>query len=653
MSINEMLMAAAGTGGGDKLYVDDCFATHLYTGTGASQTITNGIDLAGEGGMVWLKTRSAASSSRILDTVRVGGSNDAFLESNSTNAASPSGNYIVYNNNGFTITDTAIGYTGGFGDADITHASWTFRKAPKFFDVVTYTGNGTADRQVSHNLGSAPGMIIVKKTSAGGSWCVYHRSMATNINGFLNTSGAFDAYNLFGSNASQTSTYFTLGPSGNISLFNESGATYVAYLFAHDAGGFGDAGTDNIISCGSFTTDGSGNATVNLGYEPQYVLYKRTNASEGWWIQDTMRGMPVHPSDGRFLQANTTSAEGGAALVFPSATGFTVQGGLGANNPFIYMAIRRPMKKPTSGTEVFAPVTYTGNNSTAQTVNAGFPIDLALMFHRSVNIFNTCAYDRMRQPARLETPNTNAEANHTYNLASQTGINLTGVNSNYLTTPMVMQAFRRAPGFFDIVCYTGTGSDRTVAHNLGVAPELMIVKGRSNQTEWPVWTAYGVQNTNFRTLLNFTGGYIDGGSATWGIGGTTPNMTASVFSVGSDSDANASGATYVAYLFATLPGVSKVGSYTGNGSSQTINCGFTNGARFVLIKRTDASGDWCVFDTARGIVSGNDPFLQLNVNTAEVTGEDAVDPVSSGFIVNQTTEALNTNGATYIYLAIS
>jgi cytochrome c peroxidase len=71
---------------------------------------------------------------------------------------------------------------------------------------------------------------------------------------------------------------------------------------------------------------------------------------------------------------------------------------------------------------------------------------------------------------------------------------------------------------------------------------------------------------------------------------------------------NESGKNYIAYLFATLPGVSKVGSYTGNGSSQTIDCGFTSGARFVLIKRTDNSNwSWYVYDTARGIVAGNDP----------------------------------------------
>jgi hypothetical protein len=130
--------------------------------------------------------------------------------------------------------------------------------------------------------------------------------------------------------------------------------------------------------------------------------------------------------------------------------------------------------------------------------------------------------------------------------------------------------------------------------------------------------------------------------------------TSTSFTVGTFNDVNRSGGTHIAYLFASLDGVSKVGSYTGNGSSQTINCGFTTGARFILIKRTDATGDWYVWDTARGIVSGDDPFLKLNNTDAEVTNDDSVDPESSGFIVNQTsTTNVNVNGGSYIFLAIS
>lgn len=110
----------------------------------------------------------------------------------------------------------------------------------------------------------------------------------------------------------------------------------------------------------------------------------------------------------------------------------------------------------------------------------------------------------------------------------------------------------------------------------------------------------------------------------------------------------------VAYLFASLAGISKVGSYAGNGASQTINCGFATGARFILIKRTDAAGDWYVWDSVRGIVAANDPHLSLNTTAAEVTTDDSVDPDASGFIVNQVAATnINVSGASYIFLAIA
>ncbi|MEK7118517.1 MAG: hypothetical protein AAB869_02795, partial [Patescibacteria group bacterium] len=113
-------------------------------------------------------------------------------------------------------------------------------------------------------------------------------------------------------------------------------------------------------------------------------------------------------------------------------------------------------------------------------------------------------------------------------------------------------------------------------------------------------------------------------------------------------------ATYVAYLFATKAGVSKVGSYTGNGSTQTINAAFTSSARYVLIKRTDVAGDWFVWDSVRGIVAANDPHLSLNTTVAEVTTDDSIDPDNSGFIVNQLAATdINVSAATYIFLALS
>ena len=112
--------------------------------------------------------------------------------------------------------------------------------------------------------------------------------------------------------------------------------------------------------------------------------------------------------------------------------------------------------------------------------------------------------------------------------------------------------------------------------------------------------------------------------------------------------------TYIAYLFATVPGISKVGSYTGTSATVNVDCGFSAGARFILIKRSDSTGDWYVYDTARGIISGNDPYILLNTTAAQVTNTDYIDPLASGFTVTSSAPVgLNADGGTYIFLAIA
>lgn len=250
---------------------------------------------------------------------------------------------------------------------------------------------------------------------------------------------------------------------------------------------------------------------------------------------------------------------------------------------------------------------------------------------------STAAENSIYQVLGFDAPNNN-------------GVRVGNVNGYYDASgsPYVDYHFRRAPGFFDTVCYAGINATRTVNHSLGVVPELIIVKNRTTGgTSWPVWST-PFSGTNDTMLLNTTA--IPSGS---GLFTTTP-PTSTVFTVANDSWINSSGNNYVAYLFASCPGVSKVGTYTGNGSSQTINCAFTTGARFVLIKRTDSTGGWLVWDSARGIVAGNDPYLALNSAAAEVTTDDSVDTDNTGFIVNQVAASnVNVNGATYLFLAIS
>jgi hypothetical protein len=225
------------------------------------------------------------------------------------------------------------------------------------------------------------------------------------------------------------------------------------------------------------------------------------------------------------------------------------------------------------------------------------------------------------------------------------------VDTSWSNTATIYWNFRRAPGFFDEVCYTGTGSAVTQAHNLAAVPELMIVKSRSDGVSFPNWSVYAAPMGNQGVMyLNSTSGNFGPTSIWWNA--TTPTST--VFSLGTRGDVNTSGQTYVAYLFATCPGVSKVGSYTGNGTTQAIACGFTGGARFVLIKRTDSTGGWYVYDTARGMTTLTDPYLFLNSTAAETATLGSVTTTAGGFTVDATVlAAINTNAASYIFLSIA
>ena len=640
-------------------YIEDVFSTYLYTGNGSSQTITNGIDLSGKGGMVWIKSRSNAKSNSLFDTERGA---YKWLTSNGTNAStnfSPN-SLTAFNSNGFSLLDDATS-TYAVNGTNYTYASWTFRKQPKFFDVVTYTGNGS-NRTIAHALGSVPGCIIVKRTNTTGDWMIYHRSIAnTQYYNFAYTGTPATDSTVWNSTTA-TSSVFSLGTNSNV---NASGSTYVAYVFAHDAGGFGLTGTDNVITCGSFTTDGSGNATVNLGYEPQFVMLQRQD--DGWFMNDSMRGMPAPPS-GSGTNANLFPDSSNAESIngrdtSPTSTGFVAR--MGSASKFcIYIAIRRgPMKVPTSGTSVFSPVAQAGNGST-QNITTGFTTDLVIGGSRTANPIQGFV-DRLRGLLALLPNNTSADdpcpsGRDLTSFASNTGFTLgyppfaTSFNTNGNN---IYWNFRRAPSFFDIVCYSGTGtSNSSVNHNLGVVPELFIVKRRNTGGSGDVnWGVYSKDRPSIsqNLILNSTTGWYNAGTNGWFGTGT---LSSTLFPSGNASAnfGNLSGGTYVAYLFATCAGVSKVGSYTGNGSTQTIDCGFTGGARFVMIKATSTTGDWMVADSARGIVSGNDPYLELNNTNAEVTGEDWLDTDSTGFVVNQVSASnANTNGVTYIFLAIA
>ena len=624
---------------GDVLYVEDVFSTWLYTGNGSTgQTITNNIDLLNKGGLVVTKSRSAAAGSVFIDSTRGLG----FLLNSTSNIGQSATTAIgAFLSNGYTLPNN----TSTVNTSGTTYVSWTFRKQAKFFDVVTYTGTGSA-QNISHNLGSSPGCIIVKRTDTTSAWRVYNRGLAANQYLTFGSTTTASTSTTVWNNTAPTSTVFTVGTASET---NASGGTFVAYLFAHDAGGFGASGNDNIISCGTFTTDAGGSVTVSLGYEPAWIMLKAVDVvGQDWAVADSLRGWYDNStsSSTKKLAFNTTAAETNQSIIPLSSTGVFSQGNLSAGT-YSYVAIRRgPMKTPTDPTKVFYPTTYTGNGS-SQTITTTIRPDFVLLNWITGGLTET--FDRVRGNELLYTSaNASKDSSNQYiSFDNNTGfilpssVSYTNASSNSYTP----ESFTRAPSFVDVVSYVGTGSVLNVSHNLTIAPEMMWVKRRDTLGDWAVYHK-DVGNTKW-IKMNATS--VPATSSNY-WNNTTP--TASVFTVGATGDVNASAGTYVAYLFGTCPGVSKVGSYTGNGTNQTINCGFSSGARLIMIKRTDAVGSWCLWDSSRGIVSGNDPYITLN-NGAVGTTNDPVDTDNSGFIVNQDSLNLNVNAATYIFWAVA
>tara|TARA_R110000796_G_scaffold65253_3_gene150906 strand:- start:1948 stop:3006 length:1059 start_codon:yes stop_codon:yes gene_type:complete len=309
-----MQMGAAGIGYHPRpvINVGDVSSTYLYTGNGSTQTITNGIDLAGEGGLVWNCRRGAVvaiTSHELTDTER--GSKS--LSTTAADAQVNSSDVTAFNSNGFSLT---AGNTNRSNYNTEQYVSWTFRKAPKFFDCIQYSGNGVSGREIAHNLNCEVGSIFVKKISAAENWMVFHNSLGTSNDGDgfirLNTTGAGDNRGrlLWGDGTNYiapTSSVFTLHSDASV---NASGSTYVAYVFAHNGGTgeFGPSYDQDIITCSSYTGNGS-SQTVDCNFTSgaKFVLIKRTDSTGDWYMWDAQRG--IVPGNDPFLKANTNGAE--------------------------------------------------------------------------------------------------------------------------------------------------------------------------------------------------------------------------------------------------------------------------------------------------------------------------------------------------------
>jgi hypothetical protein len=311
---------------------------------------------------------------------------------------------------------------------------------------------------------------------------------------------------------------------------------------------------------------------------------------------------------------------------------------------------------------------YTGTGSSLAVVNAaGFKPDLVYIANR-VNAKNKPIFDSVRGVNQyLYTNSTSADLNIGGGLTAfnSNGFTVGGNSDTGDTVAMVGWQWQAGQGStssntsgsitstvsvnatagFSVVTYTGTGANATVGHGLGVVPKMIINKRRNSTSNFNVHhTSIPAANSLYLNLTNAS----QSDPTVWNS--TLP--TSSVFSIGTDN--SVSGGTYVSYCWAEIAGFSKFTSYTGNGSTDGpfVFLGFR--PKFVMIKRTDSTNDWNMYDSRIGAYNVIDELLKANTSAAETTYYTyGIDFLSNGFKLRETDTGQNASGGTYIVAAFA
>jgi len=427
---------------------------------------------------------------------------------------------------------------------------------------------------------------------------------------------------------------------------------------------FGENEDQSLIKCGAY--DGASDINVAIGFEPQFLFIKayttNSNSNCDWLMIDSMRGFTANNEHEKPLRANTNNSEGSYDNLHPTVTsksfgeggilGFRGTGGYdnssnSGNGPYIYIAIRRPdgyVGKPAeAATDVFN-ATLGNGSSTIPSLPSAFPVDYCLYKDFGTATWGSTA--RLTGLAYMKTNSTDAEAQAVeHQWDSHVGCHA----ATWLTSNDIGYLWKRHPGF-DLVTHDGNGvAGRQIPHSLNAIPQMIWSKPRSNGDHWKVYHIGlngGTNPEQWFINLNDYGAQNQGSGAGAQIWNNTA-PTSTHFSVGTDNGTNKSGWTYEVILFSSVAGISKVGHYAGTGSAGNAqNIGFQ--PRFLMIKRSNFSEDWFVFDS----VSGFDKYMLLNSTQQRNTQTFVnVSPTGFSFVDGNASTNSNSSGSKYIYYA--
>ena len=507
------------------------------------------------------------------------------------------GVYLNFSDNSGTTSTTLGKDSSGNGN------NWT----PNNFSVTAGTGNDSlVDSPTNYGVG----------TGTVGNFCTWNPL----INGDSAANGNLDVTN-------DTAR-------GNHELMK-----YDAYWEVTSTGGTCLAG---IISTAETSTITVGSAKT-FGFKlSEAGVFEYANITDGssFTSQATATTPPFpYASTGAAITASLNCGQRAFAGTLP--TGY---------KPICTTSLDQPtIQKPNKYMDALA---YTGTGASNSISSLGFSPDLVWIKNRGTTT-NHAIYDTTRgTQAQLSSNTTGDEVTSSTGLTSFDANGFTIGTSTLVNTNGTQYVAwgwdESVQAGMDIVSYTGNGANRTISHNLGVVPKMIIVKARTTagaDQGWPVWHT-SIANTTYLGL-NSTSATATGADY-WNS--TSP--TSSVFSVGTNAAVNANNDTYISYLFSEIEGYSKFGSYAGNASADGpfAWCGFR--PRWVMIKNATSGGFWAILDTERNLTNMVTTGLRADSSGADLAGFD-MDILSSGFKIRDSETGLNGSGNTIIFAAFA
>jgi len=601
-------------------------------------------------------------------------STNAFTITNTNSVTTSSANPFTFSisqdrsGNGNNWTPNNISLTAG-----VTYDSMT--------DVPTLTSATTANYAVLNPLSTSTNITVSNGNLQ--STCNSNSSNNTTIGTFAIPVGVKTYYEV--TNTGGTSQYVGVTGYNNLSpsALTASSGSYTdsaALTYYASNGAIEKAGALQFSGSSYTTNDVIGVAVDYSGANPTIQFYKN-NVAQG-------SAYSVTPATNLYVMGIVWSSASQAFNFGQQGFTYTPPTGFVALNTF-----NLPTSTIVNGGKCMDATIYTGDGLQTKsfTNTFGFKPDLVWSKIRSGTTQGTGVFDSVRGTTgqSLDTASLSAEGIWNGALSSEYGyvsafnsngfsvndgsVATTGGYVNYSGRTYVAWQWQAGQGTtssntsgsitstvsvnatagFSVVTYTGSGSNGTIGHGLGVAPKMIIVKRRDTgvgDTNWPVYNAYlngGTNPAQYHLFLNLTNAQ-GGASVIWND--TAP--TSSVFSVGTYSETNGSGGTFVAYCWSEIAGFSKFTSYVGNASTDGpfVYCGFR--PKFIMTKAISTGSIWGMWDSSRNTYNAAGNVLQAQSSDAEISPYN-IDILSNGFKMRDTNSNWNGSGQTFIVMAFA